>query len=198
MTGSGRRSGASAIAATSRATPTTLRQSDRFGVKPISYMTSLRPNCSNTGRPKSRSEGKIMMPSDCSDRPSSLIEQSMPKDSWPRIFDFLILKFPGRTVPTCARAIRSPVLWFWAPQTTCCVALPVLTVQTVSRSASGCCCTSARRATMTVSSPSPKRSIASTSRPVMVNRWERSSALKSKSTYSLSQFKVTFIPKVLY
>ncbi len=154
--------------AISRATPTTLRQSGRFGVRPSSRRTSLRPSAANTGMPSSSPAGRIMIPSALVARPSSLNEQSMPLESWPRIFDFLILKPPGSSMPTWAKATRSPVLWLVAPQTTCTVTVPVSTVQRVRRSASGCGLTSARRATMTLSSPAPSLSMASTSRPTMV------------------------------
>jgi hypothetical protein len=49
-----------------------------------------------------------MMPEDSWAKPSSDSEQSIPMDTWPRIFDFLILNSPGKVDPTVARATRSP------------------------------------------------------------------------------------------
>jgi len=116
-------------AATSRAMPTMDRQSDRFGVTPISRTVSDRSSASASSFPSGRSGGSIMIPDASPPIPSSSSEQSIPSDASPRIRALRITSPPGRIAPTVASGTTSPARMFVAPQTTGKVASPVETRQ---------------------------------------------------------------------
>ena len=65
------------------------------------------------------SSSKMMIPSCSSEIPSSFSEQAIDDDSTPRIFARLILRSPGRVVPTVATATLSPARTLGAPHTIC-------------------------------------------------------------------------------
>ena len=103
----------------SRATPQWEAASTLLAV--ISYsMTALVSSLrySFAGVPTTASSGSTIMPSWLLPIPSSSSAQIIPKDSTPLIFDFLILKSPGSTVPIWAKSTFWPAATFGAPQTT--------------------------------------------------------------------------------
>ena len=115
----------------------------------------------------------------------------MPKDSTPRSLAFLILKSPGSSAPIMANGIFRPARTLGAPQTTWKVSLPLLTWQTRSLSASGCCSVESTSPTTTpLKAPATGRS-ASTSRPTMDRRatsssWETCGFAQLRSHFSLN------------
>jgi hypothetical protein len=120
--------------------PSTPRQSPRLGVTLISITGSSMPSTDAAGAPTGVSAGRSMMPSWSSPSCSSRAEHSMPLLSSPRILlDLSVMPVPGMTLPDGAKMPFMPVRAFGAPQITCTVSLPVLTRQTRSRSALGCC-----------------------------------------------------------
>ena len=103
----------------SRATPQWEAASTRLAV--ISYsMTAWVSRCrySFAGVPITASSGRTIMPSWLVPMPSSSSAHIMPMDSTPRIFDFFILKSPGRTVPIWANSTFWPAATLGAPHTT--------------------------------------------------------------------------------
>ena len=128
-------------AARSRATPRTPRQSARFGVIAISITGSSSPAKAAKPAPMGASAASSMMPSCSSEIIISRSEQSMPFESWPRMLPaFSSSSIPGTQAPTGAKTPFMPARAFGAPHTTCTGSpLPVLTMQTRSLSASGCC-----------------------------------------------------------
>ncbi len=111
----------------SRATPSILKQSPRFGVKSSSIILSSSCKYSRIFCPGGASAGSSIKPSALSASPNSFSEHSIPNDSTPRNFAGLILKSPGNTAPTLASGIIRPGRTFVAPQTICNVSLPSVT-----------------------------------------------------------------------
>ena len=72
-------------------------------------------------------------------------------------------------VPTGENTLFMPVRAFGAPQTTCTGSPPASTMQTLSRSAFGCCFASITRATTKPSNFAAGSSTLSTSRPTRVS-----------------------------
>src|SRR5215469_13180931 len=140
-------------------------------------------------------------PSTWSGKPSSCGEHIMPWDSTPRILPTLMVKgcspgFAGRLLPGRIRGTLSPALKFWAPQTICRSPAPSLTRQTESLSALGCLSRVMTWATTMPSNSPPSFWMPSTSMPSMVRRSASSSGDQLKSTYCLSQLRVTFISEL--
>ena len=104
----------------------------------------------------------------------------MPSDSTPRSLAFLSFTPPGITAPGRATATVWPSATLGAPQTICAVSpSPSATMQTVRRSASGCCSADSTRPTTKFSrAPTPCANSRSTFVPVMVRR--SSSAFTSR------------------
>ena len=116
--------------------------------------SSLRCRKSLAGVPGTASAGRTIMPSWLAPMPSSSSAQIMPKDSTPRIFDFFILKSPGRTVPMRAKRTFCPAATLGAPQTTVRGSgVPSLTVVICRWSESGCSTQVRTSATTTPASP---------------------------------------------
>ena len=158
---------------------------------------SLRPSQSANGAPTGASSGRSMMPSCSSDRPISRSEHSMPFDSWPRITPFFRSSpVPGICVPAAANTPFMPVRALGAPHTTWIRSSPVSTMQTLSRSASGCCRASTTRAIRKGASSAALSSTLSTSRPMAVSFAAISSSGASVSRCSLSQDRVNFMSGV--
>ena len=116
----------------------------------------------------------------------------MPHDSTPRILPTLILNgfAPGSlgiTQPGIANGTLLPTSKFVAPQTICRSPEPSFTLQSESRSASGCGSFDTTSATTMPSKPPDTFSTPSTSRPIIVSRSASSSGDQSKSTYRFSQ-----------
>jgi hypothetical protein len=127
------------LAARSRAMPRTPRQSWRLGVIETSITASSRPSTLAKGAPTGASAGRSMMPSCSSERPISRAEHSMPLEAWPRMLPALSSRpVPGTTRPARAKTPFMPVRALGAPHTTCTCSLPVSTMHTRRRSASGC------------------------------------------------------------
>jgi len=95
-------------AATSRAMPIMLRQSERLGVMPMSRTVSPRSRASCKGLPKAISAGSCRMPDASSPISSSASEQSMPSDFSPRSVVDLMVYPPGMTAPVFASGTMSP------------------------------------------------------------------------------------------
>ena len=125
-------------ARTSRAMPTTLRQSGRLGVTSKSSTMSSKPAAIAKGVPGSKASSKTMMPSWLSPSPSSSSAQIIPSDSMPRIFALLIVKSPGSVQPGSATATFCPDATLGAPQTIVLTSPPTSTLHTERRSAFGC------------------------------------------------------------
>ena len=135
-------------AAMSRARPRMLRQSPRLGVSPISIMQSFRPRYWRMSVPIGASSGRISSPLADSAMPSSVAEQSIPKDSMPRNFARLIAVPLGSVAPMSAVGTRTPVRTLAAPQTMVSGSVvPTSTVVTLSLSACGCCSTEVTKPT---------------------------------------------------
>src|ERR1700761_8103079 len=187
-------SGAPVIAAVSRATPNTDRQSALFGVSLISKIVSSSFSVSRISWPIGVSSGKIRRPLWSSESFSSRAEHSMPWLSTPRSFDSLIANCAppssagGSCAPTSATGTLMPGATFGAPQTMFSVApVPASTWQTLSLSASGCLTTSSTRPTtiFDVGGATGRRS--STSRPAIVSACDSCSVVSCGSTKVLSQ-----------
>ena len=96
-------------AATSRAIPSWLSKSGRFGVISKSSTVS-EGNISFIAVPTEAAESRISSPSDSSESPNSFALHIIPSDSTPRSFPTLILKSPGITAPGSAKGTLSPTL----------------------------------------------------------------------------------------
>jgi hypothetical protein len=181
------------MAATSRATPTWLSQSGRFGVTSTSSTVSWNPYRSSAGVPFGTGVSSSMIPEPSSPSPSSVAEQIMPQLSTPRIFDFLIWKSPGSCAPTRAKRTVRPARTFGAPQTTCTGSpVPSSTLHRLSRSASGCFSRSSTRATTTPGKARLIVSMPSTLRPAAVRRAASCAGSSSQVTKSRSQSRLIF------
>ena len=168
-------------AAASRAMPMWDSQSGRFGVTSQSITLSLSYK-SVSGAPSGASSGRMSRPVWSLLRPNSRAEQSMPLDSTPRSFAFLILKSP-KTVPMVAQGTRFPASQFGAPQTICNGSpLPMFTLQTLMWSESGCGSRERISATTTPFGIVPDSSMPSTSSPAPVRRDASSLASHGMST----------------
>src|SRR5208337_2570775 len=134
-----------------------------------------------------------MMPSWSLLSSSSAAEHSMPFDSTPRITPLASVIFlPGIYVPTGEKTPFIPLRAFGAPQTTCTGPPPASTMQTLSRSASGCRLASITRATTKPSYLALGSSTLSTSSPTRVSVSISASGAEV-SRWSLSQESVNFI-----
>ena len=106
----------------------------------ISIIESSNAKYCPTSTPIGASVGNSKIPCEFSAKPSSTIEQSMPVDSTPRNAAFLICIPFGKTASTKATATFKPARALLAPQTICnCCSCPTSTIQTLKRSALGCC-----------------------------------------------------------
>ena len=166
----------------------------------ISYsmtLSSFRWRYSLALVPTTASSGRTMMPSWLSPMPSSSSAQIMPKDSTPRILDFLILKSPGSTVPIRANRTFCPAATFGAPQTTVTGSgEPSSTVVMCRWSESGWSTQVRTFATTTPARPpgiSSSVSILSTSIPMDVIASATSCGVRPACKYSLSQLYESFI-----
>ena len=169
-------SAAPVIAATSRATPTTLRQSARFGVSLIVSLRSSRSSVARMSWPMGASASRIIRPLWSSDSPSSRAEHSMPCDSTPRIVVRLMRKSPGSTAPSSAHGTRRPAATLGAPHTMLSFApVPASTSHTVSLSAFGCFATETTWATTIPVNGGATGTDSSTSSPLIVRRCASSS-----------------------
>ena len=155
------------IAATSLATPHTLKQSLRLGVNFKVVIRSLRSSAILTSVPFFKSWLISKIPSASSLNPNSFKEQSIPNDSTPRTLASLI-SIAGNLAPTKAHATLMPCLALEAPQTICNVLLPIFTSQTWSRSASGCFLMPTISPTTTSLKDAPRGWESSTSRPAII------------------------------
>ncbi|MNF86509.1 hypothetical protein D3C84_689480 [compost metagenome] len=124
---------------------------------------------------------------------SSEAEQSMPLDSTPRSLAFLILKSPESSAPIMAKGIFRPGRTLGAPHTTWKVSLPLLTWQTRSLSASGCCSVLSTSPTTTPLKAPATGVTLSTSRPAMDRRATSSSRDTCGLTQLRSQSSLNFI-----
>ena len=134
----GGRNGCLRSAATSRATPATLMQSPRFGVRFTSKIVSFRPSAATRSWPACNTAGRSNSPDASSLKPSSRAEHNIPDDSTPRSFACLISIPFGSFAPMSASGAFMPTRTFGAPQTICSSSRPFQTRQTLSFSASGC------------------------------------------------------------
>ncbi len=173
------------MAPTSRAKPARERQSPRLGVRPISIDTSSSPRYSRRSVPTGASAASSIRPLSSPPTCNSVSEQSMPLDSTPRSLAFLILKSPGNWAPIMAKGIFRPGRTFGAPQTTWKVSWPLLTWQTLSLSASGCCAVSSTSPTTTPLKLPATGVTASTSSPTM----DRRATSSSRETCGLTQLR---------
>ena len=105
------------VAAISRATPNTLRQSPRLGVNSMSSTVSSRLRCSVTACPTVAVSSNSRMPADDSSSPISAAEQRMPPDISPPILTRRTFSPFGRVLPGNATAALTPIRAFEAPQT---------------------------------------------------------------------------------
>ena len=121
-----------------------LRQSGLFGVISSSKMSLSMKRVSKADFPISVPSGKIKIPFLASlgitelSKPSSSREQSIPLDSTPRSFPFLIFTPPATIEPWRATGTMALSKTFGAPVTICKTSSPTFTEQTTSLSASGC------------------------------------------------------------
>jgi len=159
-----------------------LRQSDRFGVTPMSSTVSRRARTSIRFRPVGVSGGRISSPDASGPIPSSSSEQSIPSEASPRIFELLMTKPPGISAPTVARATTSPGFIFGAPHTMGSGSPPVVTSRRWSFSASGWRLMVRIFAVTTPVKAGVYSATASTSRPAIVSRSASSCGVMSMST----------------
>src|ERR1700733_13603928 len=118
----------------------------------------------------------------------------MPFDSTPRMTPLASVSFlPGIYVPTGENTPFMPVRAFGAPQTTWTGPWPASTMQTLSRSALGCCLASMTEATTKPSYLRPGSSTASTSSRTRVSASTISASEAEVSRWSFSQERVNFI-----
>ena len=178
--------------AISLAIPTTHMQSVRFAVISTSITGSADPTTEASGTPTGGLPGRTQIPCDSSLSPSSRSEQIIPCDSTPRILVLRSFVPSGRRLPTCATATRCPAATFGAPQTIERRAVPMSTVQRLSRSASGCRATSSTLPTTIPGSKDAPRSSDWTGSPRIASRLARSSGRSGRSTQSSSHFHVIF------
>src|SRR5690606_30398065 len=147
--------------------------------------TSSRPRYSRTSMPTGASAANSSRPLWSSLVFSSAAEHSMPKDSTPRSLAFLILKSSPSSAPTMAKGTLMPGRALGAPHTTWKVSLPLLTWQTRSLSASGCC-SALRISPTTTPWKAPATGVTlSTSRPTMDSLATRA----SRSAAGLAQLR---------
>jgi hypothetical protein len=181
------------IAATSRAMPNIERQSPRLGVSLSVKYTSSSASALRTSSPTFAEGSRTRIPACSSDRPSSRAEQSIPLDSTPRSFAFLI-SMPGSFAPTSAHGTFCPAATFGAPQTMVSVSpVPASTSVTRSLSALGWGATLfTYPTTMPENSPATGE-ISSTSRPPIVSLSASALGGRSTSTSSRSQCRETLI-----
>ena len=130
-----------------------------------------------------------MIPADSSATSSSAAERIIPCDSTPRSFALPSFAPPGIVAPGSATGTVWPASTLGAPQTIVRGSpSPVSTVQTLSRSASGCF---SRVSTRPTTKPSalggPTLTTRSTSVPVIARRSASSPAPRPGSQYSRSQ-----------
>ena len=184
---------ADSAAATSKATPRTLKQSARLGVSLSSKLASGRPRYAASGEPTGASAGSSSRPDASASMPSSFAEHSMPCESTPRSLAALMAMPPGSVAPTVASGAFRPGRALGAPQTICTVPAPVATWHTCRRSASGCFSQERISATTTPSRPSPSTCASSTSRPMAVSRADSSSRDAETVTCSRSQLSGNFM-----
>src|SRR5690554_5751372 len=109
----------------------------------------------------------------------------MPTDSTPRSLAFLILKLPGSTAPTLAKATLRPTRALGAPHTTLTCCSPSLTTHRRSLSASGCWPHSSTSPTTTPLNSPATGSTASTSRPAI----DRRATSSSRATCGLTKLR---------
>ena len=175
-------------AATSRAMPSSERQSARLGVSFSVISVSSRASASRTLAPTRASAGSESSPEASSAIPSSLAEHSIPCDSTPRITVVLIAGPPGSSAPTSAQGAFMPATALGAPQTIVRRApVPASTVHTRRRSALGCGSTFSIFATTTPEKGGAAGTASSTSRPAIVNRSHSPAESSGGSTSVRSQ-----------
>src|SRR3990172_6913305 len=174
-------------AGTSRATPSTDRQSARFGVSFKVRSLSSSSRYSRKLRPTGASAGSARSPQGASESASWGAESSMPFDSTPRsVVAFTVM--PGSSAPASASGAFIPAATFGAPQTTSSRRpFPASPLHPVSRSAPGCFRTSSTRATTTVEKTGATGVTVSTSTPDIVSRCASSSVVNAGSTIVRSQ-----------
>ena len=114
---SGRRSSPPVKAAISRASPTMLSASPRFGL--TSTSSTMSPTTSASGVPSAISSPwpRMWMPSASVPRPSSMALHSIPLLTSPRILLRSMRRSPGSTAPTSAAGTSWPTSRFCAPHT---------------------------------------------------------------------------------
>ena len=189
-----RASGRSFFADRSRASPRIDRQSPRSGVRSTSMIVPSRPSQAASSVPGVASSPSSMMPAPSSPSPSSTAEQSMPWESTPRSLAFFSFVPSGRRPPTRANAVARPARAFGAPQITCTgSASPASTVQTRSRSASGCRSAVRMRPTTTFSNAGRADSTPSTSSPREVSCSHSPSVSSGGSIHSRSHASSNFM-----
>ena len=159
--------GAPVIAATSRAMPKMLKQSARFGVSFSVSKLSFRLKYSRISVPIGASTDSSSKPAASADKPSSLLEHNMPNESTPRTCACLML-MPGSSAPTKAHGTFIPTRALAAPQTIFKTCLPIFTLHTCKRSASGCFTASIISPITTLLKTAPAGCSSSTSSPAMV------------------------------
>src|SRR5690348_1276931 len=187
--------GAPVIAETSRAMPTIDRQSGRFGVSLIVISASSSASVARTSCPGVASEGSTSSPDASSAMPSSRAEHSMPCDSTPRTVVRVIDCPPGSVAPSSAQGTRKPFAAFGAPQTTCNArSRPTSTVQTRSRSASGCGATCVIVPTTTCAKDGAARTTSSTSKPAIVSLSHNAAVSIGGSTSVRNHRSENFMP----
>ncbi len=189
----GTESGAPVSAATSRATPSTERQSARLGVSLMTKTLSSSARTRRTSAPTGASAGSARSPLWSCDSPSSRAEQSIPRLSTPRIVATLISNgrsgdSPGSRAPTTASGAFMPAATLGAPHTTCNGSpLPTATRHTVSLSAFGWRSMASTSPTTTPEKPGATGRTSSTSSPDIVSRCASSSVVNAGSTIVRSQ-----------
>ncbi len=195
--------GSPSLAARSRATPAMLQASGRLASTATSKTTSGTIPMASTSRrpgtapfeppepPALSAPSSTRIPSWSSDSPSSRPEHSMPLEVTPFIVRRPISKSPGSTAPTGARGTKSPTSKFHAPHTTSTGSPPALTTTRRIRSAPSMGAISSTRATTTSPSPSPTRSMPSTTKPRSSRVAARSAGSPSNGAKSRSQDRGT-------
>ena len=181
------------MAARSRAMPNIDCASPRLGVSFSVKIVSPRPRTSRTSAPTGASGESTSSPACSSESPSSRAEQSIPLDSTPRSFAFLISR-PGSLAPIIAHGTFWPSATLGAPQTICRSSpVPASTSVTRSLSAFGCGETFFTCATTMPEKAPPRETLSSTSRPPMVSARASASTSRSTATSSFSHATETFI-----
>src|SRR5450755_84484 len=184
------------MAATSRARPSTDKQSARLGVSLSVSTTSSRSSALRTSVPIGMLESRIRSPLTSSEMPSSLAEHSIPCDSTPRIAVLRISSPPGSVAPMRAHGTTIPAATLGAPQTIDKGSpVPASTRHTVRRSALGWRSTSSTCAATTPLNAGAAFARSSTSRPAMVSAWASASLSSGGSTKVRSQCSENFISR---